>query len=357
MVLVLSISSLLCAQPLRPAELNKTIAAEQEAIVSGLVFQVNDDAITSTRIIKLLMEGQSPIKEWASKLTREEFVKQSRDLVTRVAMGEIYNLLLYQHAKKDLGEQEQFNAMIQSAMNEQRKNIINKYGPSEALALQKIQELGTTMDDMLSEFRQQVVIEGYRQNNFMPSIKLTRREMMQYYQSNIDSFTTKAEIQFQLVDIQVKDDVTVEQAQAKAQGAYQKLLDGESFSQVAVDYSDGFRSKQEGYWRPMDPASINEKYEPVTQALQSVDIDEITNIIEAENRFFIAKLLKRTEAGQQRFKDVQIQIKDAIIQQKWVLYRKDLDQVLLEKASLGNLENFSLITSLELYQRLTQNEN
>ncbi len=330
---------------------------ERPVVQAGGVFQVNDAAVTSSEIIHTLLENmREPLQEWRGTLDPNEFLRKAQEPVVRASMAQVYNLLLYQHAKKDFAENENYNAMIKAALEEHRMKIVHQYGGNEAEARLRLRETGMTLEKLLEEFRRELVIASYRQTYFLPTLKITRAQMLQYYRKHLkEKYTQKRQIQFQLIDVPTGGDS--EEAHRRAQEAYEKILAGEKFSQLVGEYSDGFRKKQEGIWRPMDPESLSELYQPVATALEKIELGQTTGMIEGSGHVFIAKLIARQESGQSPFSQVQEEIKEALTTQKWIKYRKQLDRALLEKATLGNLEHFVLLTCLELYHRLGRYEN
>lgn len=328
-------------------------AETSDLLHSGAVFQVNDDAITSSEVIEKLQENMAPqLAEWSSSLDEPAFVGKTQQVVARTSMALVYNLLLFQHAKNDFAKNnDSYEEMIAAALDEQEKNIINKYGGNEAQVHLKLRESGTTMEKMLESFRRELVIASYRQTYFNPTLEITRAQLLQYYRKHLaEKYTQQSQLQFQLIDIPTDEDT--EQARQLAQDAYGKLQAGEAFDDLVEQYSRGFRKKQKGLWRPLDPESLNEQYQPVAAALESVETGQATGVIESGEHFFIAKLIDRQAGGQNPFSQVQNEIRDILVNRQWLKYRKQLDDTLLKKATLGNLERFVIMTCKELYSRL-----
>ena len=143
-------------------------------------------------------------------------------------------------------------------------------------------------------------------------------------------------------------------AKAQAELAWRRIQADEDFTLLVREYSHGFRKRYDGIWGPYQPDSLQDQYQPVVKALQAIEVGKTTGIIEAENRFFLAKLLDRQNAGPIPFSEVQADIQQTIIQQRWQTYRNNLHQTLLEKATLGNLELFTSRCTRELLQRLNR---
>jgi len=349
-ILVLFIA-LSLAEPIISQEPTLTTDNSQlTTIHSGYVLPVNNDAVTSTRVIRQI---HPLISKWPADLNQEEFIQKARPLVMEQVMGQVYNLLLYQYAKQDLDKLDIPEDTLKKITEERRKEIINKYGGSEARARAELEQKGTNLDEQLEEYNQQVVISSYQDKHYMPSLTITRSQLLQYYQSHLeDEFTTRPSIQFQLIDIYKEKFTDPNQAVAAAQQALKKIKDGTDFAQVVQEFSQGFRKSQDGLWRPLDPDSVRPLYKPVVEALQKINPNNCTNIIESEDHLFIAKLIEYKKAEVIPFSQAQFQIKKEIGQQRWLNYRTKLTDELLKKSDMGNLEEFIQNITLAAYDQL-----
>ena len=332
-------------------------------LLGGTAVQVNADAVSSSQVVASLRgRVNEKLLQLADSLDQEHITRAAENLVAQQVMINVYNLLLYQHVIGDLDKNSNFERMMEFALTEQRKQIINQYGSSEAAALAALAKEGIRIDDLLEERKRELAIESYRRTHFNPTLAITRSRMMQHYRRHLsDKYSRKASIRFQLIDIQVdrfteQDDAGQNApallAKAQAELAWRRIQADEDFTPLVREYSHGFRKPYDGIWGPYQPDSLQEKYQPVVKALQKIEVGKTTGIIEAENRFFLAKLLDRQNAGTIPFSEVQAEIQQTIIQQRWQTYRNNLHQTLLEKATLGNLELFTSRCTRELLQRL-----
>jgi len=343
-------NSLQPAQPATSGSQHTIQDSPSATIYSGHVLPVNNDAVTSARIIRQI---RPLVSKWPADMNQEEFIKKAHPLIMEHVMGQVYNLLLYQYAKRDLDKLDIPEDALKKITEERRKEIINKYGGSEARARAELEQKGTSIDEQLEEYNQQVVISSYQEKHYMPTLTITRTQLLQYYQSHLeDEFTTKPSIQFQLIDINREKFTEPKQATAAAQQALKKIKDGTAFDQVVQEFSQGFRKSQDGLWRPLDPDSVRPLYKPVIQALQKINPNDCTDIIESEDHLFIAKLIEYKKAQVIPFSQAQFQIKKEIGQQRWLNYRTKLTDELLKKSDMGNLEEFIQNITLAAYDQL-----
>jgi len=203
----------------------------------------------------------------------------------------------------------------------------------------------------------------------MPTLEVTRSAMVRYYKKHQhEKYYQKPKIQFQLIDIQARkflptatDRVApppsaesaakslpragalreaMREAQEAAQKARQKLHNGSDFAAMVKEYSNGYRKIYDGLWRPIDPDAIQEQYQPLIQALEKVQVGQITEIIEAEERYFIAKLIDREQERTIPFSEAQSEIDHILRTQLLAKRNKKMIEDLLKKATIGNLDLF-----------------
>ncbi|MCH9022042.1 MAG: peptidylprolyl isomerase [Planctomycetes bacterium] len=331
-------------------------------LLGGTAVQVNADAVSSSQVVASLRgRVKDQLSQFTKNLDQKETITAIQNLVSQQVMINVYNLLLYQHVKRDLEKNANFERMMEAVLAANRKQIIKQFGSTETAALAALAKEGIRIEDLLEERKRELAIDSYRRAHFTPTLAITRRRMLQHYHRHLnDKYTLKASIKFQLIDIQLdqfsQQKNPAQLAKAQAESVLRKIQAGQEFTPLVQQYSHGFRKPQKGIWGPYQPDSLQDKYQPIVKALQAIEIGKTTGIIESENHFFIVKLLDRQDAGTIPFSKVQTEIQQSITQQRWQEYRADLHQTLLEKATLGNLELFATRCAHELLQRLKRED-
>ena len=95
-------------------------------------------------------------------LDRAGFVKSITPIIHRATLSSVSGLLLYQHAKRDLGNYPGYEEAIEAAMAEQRKTILARYQGSLAFAQAQLQETGTNLDEQLEQAKQKETVQKDR---------------------------------------------------------------------------------------------------------------------------------------------------------------------------------------------------
>lgn len=338
------------SQPQTPIE-TETVPTGGETIRTGAVLKVNGDAITSTAIIALL-QSQTTTQE--QKPDQQQFLQNTVPMVSDLVIKKVYNLLLYQHARNHLEKLGISEDALDRILVQKRKDILNEYGQSEARAREELAKKGSSIDEELQKYKRDIVISEFQNMRFNPTLNITRRQMLQYYNTNKQSqFYQSPTIQFQLIDIKKDQFEQPALAKAAAETALQQIKDGKDFAQVVAQFSHDWRKKYDGLWNPIDPDDVLPLYEPVMAALKKTPIGRHTDIIEQEEHLFIAKLIDYKKANVIPFSEAQDKIKQIISEKSWLEYQQKLGADLLPKASIGDLDQFVRATTLAAYEQTT----
>ena len=334
-------------------------------MLTGTVLRVNDDAITSTEVLAPLREK---LGLWAEEMTQEQFIFNAQKVIYDSTNFSIRNLLLYQQAQRILEEDTNFEMFAKAETNKRRDEIVAQYDGSLGRAQAEYSRLGTSLDDELEKYGRELSVYYYQEVHLKASRQITRRQMLQYYQAHLEEkYYQSPKVQFQLIDIQAEKYLPADMiltatehlrtearalAAQAAKRALDKIQEGVDFAEVVKEYSHGFRKRLDGLWQPLDPSSLQDQYQPMIAALTTVDVGQVTGVIEGQDRYFIAKLIGREEAHITPFRQVQADIKQILDQ----TYReKQLEKLLLtrsQEATLGNREQFVRDVSLAVYEQL-----
>ena len=327
-------------------------------LLTGSVLQVNNDGLTSAEVLKPLRE---PLAELARSTNRDTFTNKTLPIIGRATIDHIYNLLIYQQAKKELDKIDNVDKVLESYMTDKRNELLSDYGGSAASAEGELARQGTTLDQELKEIERALIIDSYRQKYFAPSNEVTRSQLLRYYRNHREEFAEKGMIQFQLIEVQMDrfrtetspepqpHELAREYAQQQAQQALQALTAGDDFADVARKFSHGFRKSYGGVWTPTDPDALKKKYRPLLVELNRIQVGEHTAIVPGDDCFFIAKLLDRKTEKVIPFSQAQIDIAQKLRQEKWRMYTEKLGADLRTKATIGNLDKFIDETTAAAY--------
>jgi len=341
--------------PATPASTSEHKTTPPRNTLTGTALIVNEDAVTSTKVIVPLGEK---LQELAQKTSRDEFRAQALPVIGKSVTDQVYQVLLYQRAKQDLDKRGVPEEAIETLLAERREDLLSEYGGVEARARTELARKGSSLEEELEAVRRRIVVDTYQEMVFVPTLRITRGQMLRYYRAHQkDKFSQESLLQFQLIDIRKDKFETPSQASDAIRQAQQKLKGGADFAALARECSHGWRKNHGGLWNPQRADSVQQHYKPVIKALDKIDIGQCTDIVETDDHFFIAKLISHQEDRVIPFAQAQFEIARLLRQERWRKYTNGLSAKLLKKATIGDWEKFVADTINVAYDRFNNAPN
>jgi len=129
---------------------------------------------------------------------------------------------------------------------------------------------------------------------------INEEEIRQYFEDSKQRFAQEERRQASHILILFGDDETV--SEKKAQEALERSKQGESFSELALEYSDDGGTKERGG----DLGMLTKSQLPgaLGDAVFAMDVNEISNLVRTDFGFHIAQLNKKESDGQVPFESV-----------------------------------------------------
>jgi parvulin-like peptidyl-prolyl isomerase len=146
--------------------------------------------------------------------------------------------------------------------------------------------------------------------------EITHQEMLDYFQAHINDYYIPAKSRFEILTAKFSKFAGDRKAtyDAIARMGNEVFLGGIPFPAVARKCSQEPHASEGGYYDWVTPGSLASK--PIDQALFSLEVDKLSQIIEDEQGFHIVHVLERKPAGQVSFQEAQPGIRDAIKEQR-----------------------------------------
>jgi len=136
-------------------------------------------------------------------------------------------------------------------------NIAERNGVSLSNLPNMLAQEGIDYASYRSEMRDQLIIDQLRQRDVIGQISVTPRELEEYLDRQVGRANSSQE--FKLSHILISTSITanaetIAVAEQEIAGIYQRVLDGESFAELAIAYSDGQQALEGGDlgWRKGD---------------------------------------------------------------------------------------------------------
>ncbi len=315
------------AQPLEGGKIVARIDG-QIVLASDVLWQVN----------KILQANTDRIPPAERDRVRQTLLRQQM-------MGLIDTKLLYADFRRKVPAEN---------IPDVEKNLVTPFEDTEIPRLMKmlemesrselvaeLQKLGTSLPEMQRQFNERTIAgEWLRQLAPKPK-EVTYDELVAYYKQHVEEGEYDNPAQAKWEELMVRfdryggDRAAAWRAIAEmGNQVWQRVaanpdLRGAVFTQLAKQKSHGFTAKQGGAhdWTTKG-ALRNQK---IDEALFSLEVGQMSNIIEFDQGFYIVRVLKRKEAGRTPFTEAQAAIrkkleskrKQGLIQDELVRLRKD----------------------------------
>lgn len=338
------------ADPSLKERRSRRIAYQQAGQAGVLV--VGGETITYEEVISTPMEYNQMIMSLAEFLSPaarasdyEQFRKWARPQVEEIVTGRISQILLYQEAKRQAGDNID-EALEQAAENEMRRFIL-RYGGDEAKAEQALREIGMDRQSFKEQQKRLILRQSYIASKLPGNKPISYRELLQRYNEiKEQSFVIPAQLKFLLIDIDVAELTVVdpnqsqqEKARVLANELMGRLNAREDFSTWIEDYPQ----KQAIVRRTVEvssPQSLAKPYDALAAEAEKMEPGQIAGPIEVEGHIFIMQLEEKSPKGYERFENVQEQLEQQIIIDRRQEAIDKLVAELIEQAALEGGDEF-----------------
>ena len=185
---------------------------------------------------------------------------------------------------------------------------------------QMLQNSDTSIADIQRQFNERT-IAGEWLRQLMPKAKeITHEDMLEYYQAHKQEYEYPAQAKWEEVMIRF------DRADNDRNEAWKSIADlgnevwqrvmnhpglrGAVFTEIAKQKSHGFTASEGGQhdWTTQGAMRSTE----INDALFSLKVGQLSNVIESERGFHIVRVLERKEAGRTPFTEAQAGIRDAL---------------------------------------------
>lgn len=303
--------------------------------LNHIVAVVNEDVVTR-------QELDEAIKMTVARLQQQGMrIPEQQALENQVLESVITKHIQLQHAK-EVGL-----SVAESEVDETIQRIAedNKLSLPEFYAA--LENEGVSYSKFREEIRDEMIMTRLKDREVKNQVNVTEGEVDNYLQTQEASSDGQEEFRLAHIMVLVTENMNssqIEQRADRAETALKKLKEGADFAQVAAEYSDAADARNGGIieWRPV--AQLGPSF---AQLLESMQLDEITPVIQSPNGFHIFKLLGR------RAQEVPTVIIDQTHARHVLIKINELtsenegkQKILAIKARLDNGENFEEVAKL-----------
>jgi peptidyl-prolyl cis-trans isomerase SurA len=278
-------------------------------VLDRIIAHVNDAIITSNQYEQAEKSLREEIKHDCPSCNAAEletrFQKQSKNILRNL----IDQDLLVQRAKD---EGINVDAQVILQLNQMRE----KYGLRTMGDLRRAAEAsGINWSDLKDSIKRQLLVQKLIEQDVGGTIQIDHQEVEKYYQTHKSEFDLPEEVYLREIFLSTKGKTPAQIAQIrkKLEGIRQKVLNGDSFGQLAKLYSQGPTAQENG---ELGMFTRGKLAPAIDNAVFKLQHNEMTPIMDLGNGLAIFQVQKHYQAGIQPMDKVEPQIEQAIYQKK-----------------------------------------
>jgi parvulin-like peptidyl-prolyl isomerase len=288
----------------------------------------------------------------------EQFKQLARPRVEEVITSRISYILLYQQAKRQVGEN--IDEALEKAAEKEWRRFVLRFGGDEARAEQALRQQKIDRKGFKDYWKKELLRQSYISLKLRSDRPITQRELTQCYDEIKDkSFAVPASLTFRLIDIepaklQTADPQSVQGGLESAGKLARELVDriraGEDFAELAKQYSHGHSREFGGLWKPVNPDSLAKPYDVLVAAAEKMEQGQVAGPIEVEGHIFIMKLEEKRPKSYEPFEKVQEQLEQKVIADRQKEAIDKLNAELREQIVLSEKDEFVDFCLERIYQ-------
>lgn len=358
-----------CGNSPSSAELERRTITQKIRLVEatgGYVLMVGGQTLTSDEVIESPAElGGTfvpPIEYFkpialASEI--EQFKERVRDLLNSILMSKISNMLLYQEAKREIGEN--IDVVLEKQAEKAMREFVMDRGGDQIKADEELKARGMDWKSFEEQQKRLMLIQWYVSKKTPNSRPIAHSELMECYNQIKDEFfAIQAIIQFRLIDIKPgrlklwEISERHELARLLANRLLTRIKSGEDFGELAMQYSHGPFRDFGGLWKSVQPDSLAAPYDLLAAEAENIKPGQITGLIVTAEHVFIMKLEEKQLAGYEPFEKVQEQVRSKILIDRQNEVIDKVNTEFLQQAELSKTDEFVDFCLDKIYQMRDQ---
>jgi hypothetical protein len=178
--------------------------------------------------------------------------------------------------------------------------------------------MGSSLADAKRAFNERVIASEWMRNKIKVNEEISPIEIHDYYVQHVSDYDFPAKVRWEELMVRKARFADVGQAYAEIAQLGNSLQSAAVsrdpkqpiFTEVAKAKSDGVTAKSGGQYDWTNKGSL--KTQIIDDALFSIPVGAMSQIVESESGFHIVRVLERKDAGRKPFTDVQVEIRDKL---------------------------------------------
>jgi parvulin-like peptidyl-prolyl isomerase len=266
----------------------------------------------------LLADINQILKQYEGKYPQDELDKQRAVLMQKLLPQMIQTKMLYQEMVATLPDEAlpQIQNKLAAEFDEkQLPNLITKAKVKDAAALDaELRKFGSSIEKQRQQFAEQILARELIRQKVNKEPEVSHLEMLDHYRLNQKDYEREARVRWEEVCVWFKDFNSKSEAYREIASMGNRVLRGAAFSRVAREQSKGYTASDGGWHDWTTKGSLKAK--ELDEAIFTLPIEQLSQIIETEDGFHIIRVLDREDAGRVPFFKEQVRIKQELQKEK-----------------------------------------
>lgn len=285
--------------------------------------------------------GEERILQGDLSIFIEPIIEQNRDRIQneeqeKIIRNQLIRKVLPQYVEIKAMYLEFFHDLVGTGspkeINEMKKQVITRAGriffekqvptlfkkhevDSVAALEEKLRSNGLSLVTLRSQFVEQVLANELERKYIPMEYEIERQQIMDYYREHKDEYFIEARAKWRELTIRFDKHETRAAAEALIKNlGNQIFLGGKPFEAVARESSEGFTAADGGVYDWTSRGSLKSKQ--IEQALFTLPLQRMSQVIEDEIGFHIIEVLEREEAHERDLAKTQVEIRKILSQER-----------------------------------------
>lgn len=299
------------------------VASEEKTPEADRVAVVNGEPITRAA----LEQEMTPVRQRMGMTGENVDEARLEELQKQVLDNLIRRELIFQESQKK-------GFTVEEAAVEERLSALKGRFPNPQQFEQMMAQMNFTEDILKRQIREQLTIQKFVESEIVENIDIAEADAKAYYEENPDQFEQPEQVHARHILIKVEENAGEEaraEARKRIESVQQKLEEGEEFSALAEEYSEGPSKSRGG---DLGFFSRGQMVQPFEEAAFAMEPGEVSDIVETRFGFHLIQVVEGKAAGTQSYAEARPRIEQMLKNQR---IQAELDQYieqLREKAEI-----------------------
>jgi peptidyl-prolyl cis-trans isomerase SurA len=269
--------TLLLAALLLPVTSRAQAAASRAQAVDGFAAVVNERVITMGDVMDFI---QPSILQLRDAYAGEE-LERRREEAYKTGLQLLVDQALMVEEFKKLG-----GAIPDRLVNDRINEVIfEQFDNDRARFLSALAEEQITLDEWRERIRERLIVSALRQQEINDRLQVSPEGLQQAYEKNLPRLSRPAQVKLSMITLRkdrAVEGTPLEETATRVRG---RLLAGESFTDLAKEFSHDPKAETGGDWGWITPKDLREE---LRNGLAGLKAGELSEIIETPEALYLA---------------------------------------------------------------------